>query len=88
MEMTEAFGIALKRIRLRQGLTQEDFGLVSSRTYISSLERGTKKVRKACELAKRLGVHPMTLSAECFLVQDKAETLEGLLQSTLRERPS
>jgi len=86
MEMTEAFGIALKRIRLRQGLTQEDFGLVSSRTYISSLERGTKKVsfEKACELAKRLGVHPMTLFAECFLVLDKAETLEGLLQSTLR----
>ncbi|EPJ76903.1 PbsX family transcriptional regulator [Pseudomonas sp. CFII64] len=87
MELTEAFAIALKRIRLRRGLTQEDFGLVSSRTYISSLERGTKKVsfEKACELADRLGVHPLSLFAECFIAQEGTSSLEDLLDRMRRD---
>lgn len=87
MELTEAFAIALKRIRLSRRLTQEDFGLVSSRTYISSLERGTKKVsfEKACELADRLGVHPLSLFAECFIAQEGTSSLEDLLDRVRRD---
>jgi transcriptional regulator with XRE-family HTH domain len=87
MEITEAFGAALKRIRLKKGLTQEDFGIVSSRTYISSLERGTKKVsfEKACELAEHMGVHPLSLFAECFLIQEKADSLDDLIQRIMKE---
>jgi ribosome-binding protein aMBF1 (putative translation factor) len=82
MELTEAFAIALRRIRLKQGLTQEDFAVVSSRTYLSSLERGTKKVslQKTCELADRLGVHPLSLLAEAFRVQEEGSSIEDLLE--------
>jgi len=88
MEITEAFAAALKRIRLKKGLTQEDFGIVSSRTYISSLERGTKKVslEKACELALHMGVHPLSLFAECFLIQEKSDSLDDLIQRVTKER--
>lgn len=90
MELTEAFAIALKKIRLKKGLTQEDFGIVSSRTYLSSLERGTKKVslEKACELADRLGVHPLSLFAECFQVQGDGNSIEELLERVRRETAS
>ncbi len=42
MELKQAFGQALKQLRMSQGLTQEDFSDVSSRTYLSTLERGLK----------------------------------------------
>ena len=40
MEIKDAFAMALRAYRKAHGLTQEDFGLVSSRTYLSTLERG------------------------------------------------
>jgi len=57
------FGGGLRRTRDAQGLSQEDFGLVSSRTYVSSLERGLKSptLNKVDDLAITLGVHPLTL---------------------------
>ena len=87
MELTQAFAVALRRVRLKQGLTQEDFSAVSSRTYLSSLERGTKKVsfEKAVELAQRLGIHPLSLFAECFRVQEEvaiSTMLERVRQET------
>lgn len=87
MELSQAFAVALRRMRLKQGLTQEDFGVISSRTYVSSLERGTKKVslEKACELAERLGVHPLSLLAECFRVQEEERTISELLEIVLLE---
>ncbi|MFP3499683.1 transcriptional regulator, partial [Pseudomonas sp. SIMBA_059] len=42
MEIRESLGEALRRMRILHGLTQEDFGVVSSRTYVSTLERGLK----------------------------------------------
>lgn len=56
-------GKALKRARAATGRTQEDFGAVSSRTYLSSLERGLKSptLQKIDELAEVLGLHPLTL---------------------------
>ncbi len=90
MELTEAFAIALRKMRLKQGLTQEDFGTVSSRTYLSSLERGTKKVslEKACELANRLGIHPLSLFAECFRVQGEGASIDDLLDRVRLETAS
>lgn len=89
MELTQAFAVALRRMRLKQGLTQEDFSAVSSRTYLSSLERGTKKVslEKAVELAQRLGIHPLSLFAECFRVQDE-EPISTLLERVQLETAS
>jgi transcriptional regulator with XRE-family HTH domain len=44
MTITAAFGRTLRRLRLAQGLTQEQLGFEASlrRTYISSLELGEK----------------------------------------------
>lgn len=62
MAIKEAFGAALKARRLEQGLTQEDFSDVSSRTYLSTLERGRKcpTLEKVSDLACVLQVHPLT----------------------------
>ncbi|MEI1199550.1 helix-turn-helix transcriptional regulator, partial [Pseudomonas aeruginosa] len=40
MEVRDSFGKALRLVRQRRGLAQEDFSLVSSRTFVSMLERG------------------------------------------------
>ncbi|WP_349734211.1 helix-turn-helix domain-containing protein [Pseudomonas jessenii] len=82
MELREAFAIALRNARIRRGLTQEDFGIVSSRTYLSTLERGLKNVtlEKASELAQRMDVHPLTLLVESFLLLDPDSDLDSLLE--------
>lgn len=87
MELREAFAIALRNTRRRRGLTQEDFGIVSSRTYLSTLERGLKNVtlEKASELAARMGVHPLTLLLESFLVLDPETDLDTLLERIRHE---
>ncbi|AZD55817.1 hypothetical protein C4K19_4034 [Pseudomonas chlororaphis subsp. aurantiaca] len=81
MELKQAFGKALKARRLECKLTQEDFSDVSSRTYLSTLERGQKcpTLEKVMELASVLQVHPLTLIAESFLVLEPGQTLEALL---------
>lgn len=57
------FSNALRAVRKARGYTQEDFDEVSSRVYISALERGIKQptLPKVDALAAHLGVHPLTL---------------------------
>ncbi|MFF7107245.1 helix-turn-helix domain-containing protein [Pseudomonas sichuanensis] len=76
MDLNPAFGLALKLIRKHKGLTQEDFSSVSSRTYLSSLERGLKgaTIEKADQLAGVLGVHPATLLISAYLMKDGQAT--------------
>jgi len=87
MELREAFAIALRNSRVRHGLTQEDFGIVSSRTYLSTLERGLKNVtlEKASELAQRMDMHPLTLLVESFLLLDPDTDLDSLFERIRRE---
>ena len=87
MELKEAFAIALRTTRLRRGLTQEDFGIISSRTYLSTLERGQKNVtlQKASELAQRMNVHPLTLLVESFLLLDPDMNFDSLMARIRRE---
>lgn len=63
MQLRQAMALAIKTIRKGRHLTQEDFGLVSSRTYLSSLERGLKSptIDKLDEIAGVMGVHPATI---------------------------
>lgn len=63
MKINPAFGKALRRFRKAQGLSQEAFGLVSSRTYLSTLERGLKSptLDKIEAIASVLNIHPLTL---------------------------
>lgn len=87
MELKEAFAIALRTTRLRRGLTQEDFAIISSRTYLSTLERGLKNVtlEKASELAQRMNVHPLTLLVESFLLLDPDTNFDSLMERIRRE---
>ena len=61
--MKNSFPAALKTIRKARGLSQEAFSDVSSRTYMSSLERGLKSpsLSKVAELCEVMDVHPLTL---------------------------
>ncbi len=74
------FGKALKKARSLRGLSQEDFSLVSSRTYISSLERSLKSptLQKVDVLAECLEVHPLTLLAMSY--SNGAAEMEQLLE--------
>jgi transcriptional regulator with XRE-family HTH domain len=69
MGLLDRFGAGLQKARKSRGLTQEDFSVVSSRTYLSSLERGIKSptITKIEELASVIGVHPLSLLALAYL---------------------
>lgn len=87
MEIRESLGEALRRMRILHGLTQEDFGVVSSRTYVSTLERGLKAptIQKIEELAGRIGIHPLSLIASAYLIQDPDVSLDGLIKQVKQE---
>ena len=59
---------ALKTVRKARGLSQEDFSNVSSRTYMSTLERDLKSptLSKLAELCEVMEVHPLTLLALAY----------------------
>ena len=63
MTLKNSFPAALKTVRKARGLSQEVFSDVSSRTYMSSLERGLKSptLSKVAELCEVMEVHPLTL---------------------------
>jgi transcriptional regulator with XRE-family HTH domain len=81
VELKQAFGAALKHARAVQKKTQEDFAVVSSRTYLSSLERGiySPTVDKLDVLASVLELHPVTLLAACYLKIDPEFGIDALL---------
>ena len=81
MDLGHAFGITLKRFRNRAGLSQEAFSTVSSRTYISTLERGLKNptLDKVDGIASALSVHPLSLLASCYLTQNSELTFDELV---------
>ena len=58
-------------MRAVKGLSQEQFDVVSGRTYLSSLERGLKipTLGKVEDLAQVLEIHPATLIALCYCSQ-------------------
>lgn len=74
MALLKRFGEGLRQARQSRGLTQEDFSLVSSRTYLSSLERGLKAptISKLDQLASVIDVHPLALLALAYLPSDPA----------------
>jgi len=90
MEIKEAFGLALKEARLAKGLTQEDFSVVSSRTYISTLERNiySPSLEKVDDIARHIGIHPLTLITMSYLKMTSdgsVETLHNQIDSEIRE---
>lgn len=72
MELKIAFGKILNWVRVRGGYTQEDFSIVSSRTYISTLERGlySPTLEKLDDISSVLRVHPVTLLVGSYATKD------------------
>lgn len=86
MDVRHALASALKAIRNARNLTQEDFSNVSSRTYLSTLERGLKSptIDKMKALAEVLDVHPLTLMALTFTTAEDC-SVDELLAKVKRE---
>jgi len=78
MSLFRRFGAGLQLARKSRGLTQEDFSIVSSRTYLSSLERGMKSptISKLEQLASVIGVHPLSLLALAYCPNSEQECRE------------
>ncbi|WP_018973890.1 helix-turn-helix domain-containing protein [Rudaea cellulosilytica] len=77
---------ALKMARKSRGLSQEAFSNVSSRTYMSSVERGIKNptLNKLAEISQVLAVHPLTLLMLAYTGGSPAE-MESLVTRVRRE---
>ena len=80
MKTQRAFGLSLKELRKDKNITQEDFSTVSSRTYVSMLERGQKSptLEKIEDLSRVLNVHPLSLLCLTYLHKGEHERLEDL----------
>ena len=78
------FAKALQTARKSLELSQEDFSLASSRTYVSALERGIKTptLTKVDELAEVMDLHPLTLIALSYLPVLDEKSFATLLQTT------
>jgi len=87
MELRAAFSASLKQARTARGLTQESFSDVSSRTYMSALERGIRAptIEKLEELCEAMGVHMLSLLALSYLKKDPALTIQDLLNHVMLE---
>ena len=77
---------ALKTIRKARGLSQEAFSDISSRTYMSSLERDLKSptLNKLGELCDVMEVHPLTLRTLAYAGK-KPKQAEQLLAQVRQE---
>jgi len=82
VELKSAFGRVLQWVRVKQKLTQEDFATVSSRTYISTLERGryVPTIEKLDSIEPVLGVHPITLLVGSYALKEDRSVAELLKQ--------
>lgn len=78
---TSSFANALRIARRARGVSQEQFDTVSSRTYVSALERGLKQptITKIDALAGVLGLHPLTLCALSYAGRPTSGDLRKLL---------
>lgn len=85
MDLNEAIGLALKQQRLSKGLSQETIG--ASQSYISDIERGLKaiSVEKLDELAKNMGVHPLTILTNSYLKIDADTDLQQIFELISKE---
>jgi len=79
--MRVSFAKALKNTRKSRGLTQEDFSDVSSRTYLSMLERGKKSptLDKIQIIAQTIGIHCLSLITLTYMYSEKEKDLDTLL---------
>ena len=81
------FAHALRYARKARALTQEDFDEVSSRVYVSALERGVKQptLAKVDVLAAKLDLHPLTLLALSYCKHLSTDEVRRLCDKVVEE---
>ncbi|WP_205191630.1 helix-turn-helix domain-containing protein [Burkholderia sp. LMG 13014] len=89
MAAKHSLATAIRTVRKARGLSQEAFSDVSSRTYMSSLERDLKSptMHKLTELCEVMEVHPLTLLTLAYAGDDtqKADELLAQVRAQLTE---
>ena len=82
MTAKNSLAAALKMVRKARGLSQEAFSDVSSRTYMSSLERNLKSptLNKLAELCEVMEIHPLTLLTLAYAGDNTQQADQLLLQ--------
>jgi transcriptional regulator with XRE-family HTH domain len=86
MAAKNSLAAALKTVRKARGLSQEAFSDVSSRTYLSSLERDLKSptLNKLAELCEVMEIHPLTLLTLAY-AGDSSRKADELLARVRQE---
>ena len=80
------FARVLRAARQAKGVSQEGFGDVSGRTYVSQLERGERNatLAKIDDLASVLGVHPASLVVSAYLPPAMGQAAVDTLLARIR----
>lgn len=94
MAAKNSLAAAIRTVRKARGLSQEAFSNVSSRTYMSTLERDLKSptIQKLADLCEVMEVHPLTLLTLAYAGDDthKADELLARVrqefEAVLKER--
>ncbi|TBU98372.1 XRE family transcriptional regulator [Stutzerimonas kirkiae] len=94
MAAKNSLATAIRTVRKARGLSQEAFSDVSSRTYLSLLERDLKSptMHKLTELCEVMDVHPLTLLTLAYAGDSTRRTDQLLaqvrqeLEAVLKER--
>ncbi len=89
MSLKIAFASVLKAMRAGKGLTQRNLAEVSSRTYVSKLERAQSSptLEMITALSGPLSVNPLTLVA-ITLCAESGQSVNALLRRTQEELAS
>ena len=82
MAAKNSLAAAIRTVRKARGLSQEAFSNVSSRTYMSTLERDLKSptIQKLADLCEVMEVHPLTLLTLAYAGDDTRKADELLAQ--------
>ena len=82
MAAKNSLATAIRTVRKARGLSQEAFSDVSSRTYLSLLERDLKSptIHKLVELCEVMDVHPLTLLTLAYAGDSTRKTDQLLAQ--------
>ena len=77
----------MRLVRRSKGVSQGAFELLTSRVYISAVERGLKQptLPKVDQFAEVIGVHPLTVLAFAYVKKLDFEELQQLLEQVKRE---
>jgi len=87
MNLRNALAKAIKSARKRKHFTQEDLGVVSSRTYLSTLERGLKSptLDKLDEICRAMEIHPAAIVLAAYGAMNDHGNIEASLEAILAE---